>query len=236
MIEEPFPYNPIRFRTSINLVSECVLNGSRFVLTVPENMTGSCGITAMLARSFFKPTDLISISSITICPLSSSAIRVNAFTTVLFPAPVLPTIPTLAPLGIFIFNPFKANGVSGRYRKFTFLNSTDPLDGHSFSTNLSLGMTCGASFWSCVYCRIRSTETIPASNSLLNLTAYKSALESCSKYTNAIPLKLANDDKSPPSSIMDSFFTINRAQPPKINMDPTNSSLNPSQDFPVLNR
>lgn len=62
-------------------------------------------------------------------PSSISTIRLKAKLIVLFPAPVLPTMPTFSPPLIVKFNPFKTNSVSGLYLKKTFLNSIFPYSG-----------------------------------------------------------------------------------------------------------
>jgi len=64
--------------------------------------------------------------------ISPSNISTNLLTAteiVLFPAPVLPTIPTFSPGPILKFNPSKTVYVPSRYLKLTFLNSNTPRSG-----------------------------------------------------------------------------------------------------------
>ena len=73
------------------------LKGSILYLRVPWNSVGSCGITVTLDLKIYKFTSFISIPSIYIEPDSSSIIRDKVKARVDFPAPVLPTTPTLVP-------------------------------------------------------------------------------------------------------------------------------------------
>jgi hypothetical protein len=63
----------------------------------PLNSVGSCGITVILDLKVDKLTSLIFTPSISILPDSSSIIRDKVKASVDFPAPVLPTTPTLEP-------------------------------------------------------------------------------------------------------------------------------------------
>jgi hypothetical protein len=58
--------------------------------------------------------------SIRILPCSGSKILANAKVIVLFPDPVLPTIPIFNPYSILNDKLFKTNSVLGLYLKFTF--------------------------------------------------------------------------------------------------------------------
>mmetsp|Transcript_33416 Transcript_33416/g.80893 ORF Transcript_33416/g.80893 Transcript_33416/m.80893 type:complete len:248 (+) Transcript_33416:214-957(+) len=133
-------YKPTRRRTSYNASSEWSSKGSKLVRTVPEYKTGSCGITAMLARSFARPTCRVSWPSISMHPSASSTIRSNPTIKVDFPAPVRPTTPTLLPAGILISSPFNTNGRPGLYRSLAPLISMAPLEGHPFGRDASTGV------------------------------------------------------------------------------------------------
>ena len=74
--------------------SELSLNGSTFSLIVPYSKNGVCGMNAIFLLRACKPTVVISMSSILICPSSSSQRRNNVCRMEDLPAPVLPTIPT----------------------------------------------------------------------------------------------------------------------------------------------
>mmetsp|Transcript_27578 Transcript_27578/g.34120 ORF Transcript_27578/g.34120 Transcript_27578/m.34120 type:complete len:243 (+) Transcript_27578:556-1284(+) len=163
----PDAFKPTRCRTSSNLASSKSLNGSRFVRIVPEKRTGSCGITAIFDRSIFRPTLVISIPSIVMEPLLSSTILSNDTIRVDFPAPVLPTTPTLLLGGISMSSPFKTKGRPGLYLSLAELKTIFPSDGQVYFKLESEGKLCGASLWIRQYCRIRSVETIFASRSEL---------------------------------------------------------------------
>jgi hypothetical protein len=62
-------------------------------------------------------------------PVSISTILLRAKLIVLFPAPVLPTIPTLEPPSIFKLSPLRTKSVFGLYLSSTSLNSMVPLLG-----------------------------------------------------------------------------------------------------------
>lgn len=64
----------------------------KYLLNVPENKTGSCGMIVIRDRKSFKLMVDVSMSSIMIFP-SIWAKRKRAPTRELFPAPVRPTIP-----------------------------------------------------------------------------------------------------------------------------------------------
>ena len=69
---------------------------------------------------------LISTPSIQIDPFSNSTILLMAKLIVLFPAPVLPTIPTFYPPSTLKLKDFKTNSVLGLYLSSTSLNSIWP--------------------------------------------------------------------------------------------------------------
>ena len=68
--------------------------GSRFSRSVPLKSTGSCGMSAMLPRSFATCSFAISMPSMWIEPEASSDRRKSAFRMLDLPAPVRPTTPT----------------------------------------------------------------------------------------------------------------------------------------------
>jgi hypothetical protein len=69
-------------------------------LNVPVNIVGSWGITVILCLNSDNGIDWISIPSINIDPSKISTILDIARQIVLFPAPVLPTMPIFSPFGI----------------------------------------------------------------------------------------------------------------------------------------
>ncbi|KAJ0455803.1 hypothetical protein HanRHA438_Chr15g0707211 [Helianthus annuus] len=95
-------------------------------------------------RRSVKPNFAISQLSIIILPLSNSTIRNKALSMLDFPAPVLPTIPTLSLGGIKKVKPCSTGGSSGLYRKTTSSNFIDPEEGQPGGGRLS-SITGGAS-------------------------------------------------------------------------------------------
>jgi len=93
--------------------------------------------------------DFESILSIKIAPFSISTILLIAKLMVLFPAPVLPTMPTFYPPSILKFRPLRTKSVFGRYLSSTSLNSIDPTLPHfsSFYASCSdmICFSCGIS-------------------------------------------------------------------------------------------
>lgn len=75
--------------------SVALFSGSRLYLSVPLNMVGSYGITVILLRRSFKFISAMFMPSTWIVPSQSSMILLRQRQMVLFPAPVLPTIPIL---------------------------------------------------------------------------------------------------------------------------------------------
>ena len=82
-------------------------------LTVLSIKNGSCGTIDNLSLKYSKFIDLISSLSIKILPFFGSIILDKDNTILLFPLPVLPTIPILSPGFISKFTFFNINGVSG---------------------------------------------------------------------------------------------------------------------------
>ena len=82
---------------------------------MPSINAGSCGIIVKLLLNLSKPIVEISISSINIFPFKASNILNKHNVIVLFPDPVLPTIPTLFPDSIVKFKSERTIYVSGLY-------------------------------------------------------------------------------------------------------------------------
>mmetsp|Transcript_16137 Transcript_16137/g.54436 ORF Transcript_16137/g.54436 Transcript_16137/m.54436 type:complete len:239 (-) Transcript_16137:1261-1977(-) len=127
--------------------SEYFPKGSTLDRPVPSKITASCGI--MATRSLKSPRPILETStpSISTVPPHGSTSLKSAIMIVDLPAPVRPTTPQRSP-------PFKTKEhlrrdleSPGRYRRSTCLNSTAPLEGHSWATSwASCGSTClGAS-------------------------------------------------------------------------------------------
>lgn len=72
-------------------------SGSRLNLKEPVKRVGSYGMTVTLFLSSMSGTLEMSTPSINMVPEKSSIILLRASPTVVFPAPVLPTIPTFSP-------------------------------------------------------------------------------------------------------------------------------------------
>lgn len=75
--------------------------GSRLSLKVPFINVGSCSIMVMHDLKSFTLYYLIYLSSMSILPSAGSKMRKRQLINVDFPAPVLPTSPTLCPFSIF---------------------------------------------------------------------------------------------------------------------------------------
>ena len=71
--------------------------GSRLNRRSPENRTGSCGMMVSLERNGCSPSPVMSWPSMEIFPPVGSMILNSARVRLLFPAPVLPQIPTFSP-------------------------------------------------------------------------------------------------------------------------------------------
>lgn len=80
--------------TSHIMWSENSISGSRFLRTVPSNITGCCGTMLSLERSSWSCILQMSTSSINIFPFLGSTTRNRACTKVDFPLPLFPTMPT----------------------------------------------------------------------------------------------------------------------------------------------
>ena len=95
---------------------------------------GSYGIIVIFYLSYSREWSLILFPSIEIFPDSISMILVKAREIVLFPAPVLPTIPTLCPPSILKERPLSTFSVVGLYLTSTSSNSMQPWLGHYLSS------------------------------------------------------------------------------------------------------
>mmetsp|Transcript_16285 Transcript_16285/g.32406 ORF Transcript_16285/g.32406 Transcript_16285/m.32406 type:complete len:316 (-) Transcript_16285:560-1507(-) len=157
---------PTLRRTPHRAPSAWIEKGSILDRTVPENRVGSCGITAILDRSRRSPRSPMSTPSMATDPVSSSTRRSSPTSSVLFPAPVLPTTPTLARPGIVSRSPRSTSGSPDRYRRVTPSNRISPFPGQSWArAAASAGVSRAASDSSAVYCPMRSTATMFASSS-----------------------------------------------------------------------
>lgn len=127
-------------RTSSNWFVEQESWGSRLYLRVPSNRVGSWGMIAISSLRFWRLNWEISWPSISIQPESASTILQRASQMVDFPAPVLPTTPTLC-LGMIVkFKFLRTSSVSGLYLRWKFTNWIFPLWGHDPSR-------CSYGFW-----------------------------------------------------------------------------------------
>ena len=107
--------------------------GSMLNLREPVNKVGSWGMMVTFSLSVFNAISEIFKPSIHIDPDSISTILLRLRLIVLFPAPVLPTIPIFFPPSISKVRPFSTKSVFGLYLSFTSLNVTFPFCGHDFS-------------------------------------------------------------------------------------------------------
>ena len=96
--------------------SEYSFRGSRFPLTVPSNIVGSCGMMLSLLRKSCSPILQMSTLSISIVPSLGSTILKSAWINVDFPLPVRPTIPTFFLPGIIQDTFLKTDGRCSAYR------------------------------------------------------------------------------------------------------------------------
>mmetsp|Transcript_67847 Transcript_67847/g.189409 ORF Transcript_67847/g.189409 Transcript_67847/m.189409 type:complete len:246 (+) Transcript_67847:492-1229(+) len=104
-------------------------NGSKLKRAVPFISTGSCGIIARAVRKAFKPNVCVSMPSSKTWPLKRGVPtrRNKATITELFPAPLLPIMPTRVPPTMRIDKPHNTSGAFSRYLKRTLTNSRSPL-------------------------------------------------------------------------------------------------------------
>ena len=124
------------------------LKGSKLSRRVPYNRKGYWGINAILCRSMWSPISFMFCPSISTEPSLISHRRKRICKIELFPAPVLPTIPTFMP-GCIVKLKFSIDG--GRFSRYlivTSLNSIPPRIGQSFLCKTGLLML--ASRWSLI--------------------------------------------------------------------------------------
>lgn len=95
--------------------SVCWLNGSKLNRTLPLKRVGSWGIIPKRDLRSWSPIKHISTSSTVIFPSAGSTRRKSAPIKVVFPLPVLPTIPTLSPPSNVQLIPWRISGASGLY-------------------------------------------------------------------------------------------------------------------------
>ena len=117
---------PARFSSRIISWSVSWPAGSILNLNVPVNKVGSCGMIVMLYLNLCSGISLILTPSTKIDPDSSSTILVKARLMVLFPAPVLPTMPIFWPASTSNDNPLRTSGVFGLYLNLTSLKDIEP--------------------------------------------------------------------------------------------------------------
>lgn len=97
------------------MLSEYSSKGSRFPLTVPSNIVGSCGIMLNLERKSWRPILHMSTSSIKMLPCLGSTMRKSACINVDLPLPVRPTTPTFFLPGMIHVMFFKTDGRCSAY-------------------------------------------------------------------------------------------------------------------------
>jgi len=137
---------PAFLRTERIKASSVFPLGSMLYFKVPLYIVGSYGMIVIFSLTYLKLISLISTPSIRIWPASFSTILVRARLNVLFPAPVLPTTPTLSPALIFILHPLRTSSVVGLYLSSTSLISISPFCGHYSSSCLGCSkFSCGIS-------------------------------------------------------------------------------------------
>ena len=100
--------------------------GSKFILKVPENRTGSCGIIVSRERNAWRPKSAILMPSMVMEPSAASIMRNKPSVSDDLPAPVRPTIPTYTRNNLF-FNIIKVQTKLFFKGKFTF---SPPLISH----------------------------------------------------------------------------------------------------------
>ena len=103
--------------------------GSKLNLKEPVKIVGSYGIRVILLLKSYRFIYYILILSISIWPSKISTILQIAYEIVLFPAPVLPTIPIFIPFSTLKEIFFNTISVFVLYLKLTFLNSILPNSG-----------------------------------------------------------------------------------------------------------
>mmetsp|Transcript_10252 Transcript_10252/g.34847 ORF Transcript_10252/g.34847 Transcript_10252/m.34847 type:complete len:245 (+) Transcript_10252:51-785(+) len=94
--------------------SVCSSKGSRLERTVPEKSTGSCGMMESALRSVLRSRLDVSMPSMRMHPELRGTMRYSASRREVFPEPVRPTTPTLAPAGIWQLRSLSTRGRSGR--------------------------------------------------------------------------------------------------------------------------
>ena len=104
------------FSIILSIYSSLVFSdGSRLKRKLPRKSTGSWGMTVSLSLKNSRDMDEISIPSTRILPYSTSIILAIASPIVDLPAPVLPTMPTLAPASTLNETPFNTKSVFSLY-------------------------------------------------------------------------------------------------------------------------
>mmetsp|Transcript_6879 Transcript_6879/g.20267 ORF Transcript_6879/g.20267 Transcript_6879/m.20267 type:complete len:238 (-) Transcript_6879:1562-2275(-) len=130
--------------------------GSRFFWSSPENMTGSCGMTVTVERSILRPMLATSMPATLMVPWQGSTRRISASSTVLFPDPLRPTMPTRSPASTVNVTPHRAGSICSWYFRKTSSKAT-LAPGFETSRAASLSRTRAASCGAWRTCCARST-------------------------------------------------------------------------------
>mmetsp|Transcript_6572 Transcript_6572/g.19605 ORF Transcript_6572/g.19605 Transcript_6572/m.19605 type:complete len:207 (+) Transcript_6572:1279-1899(+) len=171
-------FNPTFSITDHTSSSVCSSNGSKFVLTVPANMNGSCGIMAIFERKSLNPkVDTSTPSSTIFDPGCGSTMRNKATNMDDFPLPVRPQIPFFCPGKTVNEILLNTNGRLSRYFMLKSTISSLPLagqfSGNPFATSGSV--VCFFSNGKSKYWTTRSTAFICVSS-------WEAMLVPCSMY------------------------------------------------------
>lgn len=111
-------------------------DGSRLYLRLPLYMVGSWGMIVIFSLTYLRLISLMSTPSMKMFPVSFSTILVRARLKVLFPAPVLPTIPILCPPYILVEHFLSTRSVFSLYLSSTSFRTISPFCGHDGSSCL----------------------------------------------------------------------------------------------------
>mmetsp|Transcript_17451 Transcript_17451/g.46375 ORF Transcript_17451/g.46375 Transcript_17451/m.46375 type:complete len:255 (-) Transcript_17451:894-1658(-) len=136
--------------------SACRPVGSMFHRTVPEKRTGSWGMMVTSCLSFRRPRVEMSTEPIVMLPAQGSTIRRSAVSSVLFPLPLRPTMPTRSPAPTANETPLSAGSRCAWYRSTTSLNSS-AAPGLEGGASASLDEHLAASWGASMISSLRST-------------------------------------------------------------------------------
>mmetsp|Transcript_7157 Transcript_7157/g.10476 ORF Transcript_7157/g.10476 Transcript_7157/m.10476 type:complete len:213 (+) Transcript_7157:623-1261(+) len=194
---------------------------------VPEKRNGSWGMILSRPRTSDNPSPDRSIPSSIIEPDSSSTSRKRATVTVVFPAPVRPTIPHRLPPSTTNESPVKARGKPLRYLRQTLSNSTRPSLGHAFDNPTSGGVSMSRSLGSEAMECTRSIEVIAASASPNPSTKYESVIVKLDDH-------MISSATRPGSSFRTSLSETTRTVETRTTNEPSISIRTPSQRWAVM--